>query len=349
MIDKVSYTLEWIKPLKARLGRRVDAKMLEKVIYALSLLEQLRLNGLELIFKGGTCLLLTSERPKRFSIDIDIITQHTAQEIAVVLEIITSSGIFTRWETDNERRTNQEAPVSHYKVYYKSQVDSSYGEEPILLDVLTGETPYSKVSHQAISHSWLSQNGDPVTVQIPSYECMLGDKLTAFAPMTTGILYAKGRPVEIIKQLHDLGFLFDNVSDLTLIEDTYGRIVKEELIYRKLEITYDEVLKDTFKACALLASRNESSKEFKELSTGIKNITNFIIDRFKIEEAITAAAKTAYICSLLRQKDLSKIDRFESTDQLKDVIINDPEFRWLNKLKKSNPEAFFYWEKALTK
>lgn len=73
MINKETYILEWITNLKYKLGKRIDPKLIEKVIWALTLLEQLKINELNFIFKGGTALLLDIKKPKRFSIDIDII------------------------------------------------------------------------------------------------------------------------------------------------------------------------------------------------------------------------------------------------------------------------------------
>lgn len=77
MIDTKSYIIEWITDLRNKLGKRIDPKLIEKVIYALTLLEQLQLNNLNFVFKGGTALLLATETPKRFSIDIDIITEES--------------------------------------------------------------------------------------------------------------------------------------------------------------------------------------------------------------------------------------------------------------------------------
>jgi hypothetical protein len=54
MIRKETYTAEWIQALRVKLGKKVDPKMIEKVINALVLLEQLKMQGLELVFKGGT-------------------------------------------------------------------------------------------------------------------------------------------------------------------------------------------------------------------------------------------------------------------------------------------------------
>lgn len=348
MISQETYTLEWIHALRTKLGKKVDPKMIEKVINALALLEQLKLQGLNLVFKGGTCLLLTSKSPKRFSIDIDIITTQAEEALVKALDEIVKGELFTKWQSDNDRKTAQDAPVAHYKIYYASKIDDNFGEEPILLDVLFAPNPYPKIVEYPIQHDWLQHDGEPIMVQIPIYDCILGDKLTAFAPKTTGILYSKNRPVEIIKQLHDLGFLFDEISDLTLVKKSYNRIVVEELGYRKLEISEKEVLDDTVEACLVIAKREASNEEFQHLLKGITNITNFIINRFKIEEAVVAAGKVAYLCLLLKSESETQLpEKFKSPEQIRTVTIDHPEYGWLNKLKKSNPEAFFYWEKAI--
>lgn len=348
MIRKETYTAEWIQALRAKLGKKVDPKMIEKVINALVLLEQLKLQGLDLVFKGGTCLLLTSKSPKRFSIDIDIITTQSEDDLTKALDEIVKGELFTKWQSDNDRKTVLDAPIAHYKIYYASKIDDNFGEEPILLDVLFASNPYPKLSEHPIQHDWLQHDGDPVMVQIPIYDCILGDKLTAFAPKTTGILYLKDRPVEIIKQLHDLGFLFDEISDLGLVKESYKRIVVEELGYRKLEISENDVLDDTIEACLVIAKREAGNDDFKHLLKGITNITNFIISRFKIEEAVVAAGKVAYLCFLLKRENGALVpEKFKSPEQIRTLNIGHPEFGWLNKLKKSNPEAFFYWEKAI--
>lgn len=346
MIAPSTYTLEWIMALRSKLGKKVDPKMIEKVINALVLLEQLRIHGLELIFKGGTSLLLTAKSPKRFSIDIDIITEHTEKEIKTVLDKIVGDGLFLRWEADNNRKTAIEAPVTHYKLYYKSKVDTKHVEEPILLDVLHTPNPYPKVIDHPVEHDWLQCDGEPILVKVPVYDCILGDKLTAFAPKTTGILYTKERPVEVIKQLYDLSYLFDKIESLALVKESYQHVVVEELGFRKLTISYAEVLDDTIEACIVIAQRKEC-EEFNHLHRGITNITNFIIDRFKIEEAIAAAGKIAYLCLLLKNEAAADVEHFRSPEQIKDASIVNQDFNWLNKLKKSNPEAFFYWEKAI--
>jgi Nucleotidyl transferase AbiEii toxin, Type IV TA system len=344
MINSETHTIQWIANLKNKLGRRVDPKLIEKVIWALTLLEQLKLKGLNFTFKGGTALLLATETPKRFSIDIDIITEHTEEEIKTVLQKIVEEKIFISWEDDNNRKHTPDAPIGHFKTYYKSVVDGN--TEPILLDLLYTPNPYPEVRKIPIKHSWLSTSGEDTIITMPTFDAILGDKLTAFAPKTTGILYSKSRPVEIIKQLYDIAFLFDNMNNLEIVKSSYNKVVQEEIGFRKLEITATEVLEDTWQACYTLAERDIKSEEFNHLQLGIRNFTNFTIDRFSIDEAITAGAKVAYLTKLIQSEKEIKIERFKNALEIKDWLIEDPQYNKLSKLKKNNPEAFYYWFKA---
>ena len=346
MIKDQTYGPERLLTTSKGVGKRVDPKMLEKVVYAFTLLEQLRLNNIDLIFKGGTCLLLMIDPPRRFSIDIDIITEVNPEKIETTLDTIVKNSRFTRWESDNDRKHVVEAPVGHYKIYYPSALDRHFGAEPILLDILYTGNPYPALQELEVNHDWLETEGESVYVATPIPESILGDKLTAFAPNTTGILYSKGRHTEIIKQLFDIGTLFDVSENLEVIRAAYEKVVKEEIGFRKLELNAYGVLDDTFQTCFTLSTR-EQSDEFTHLTTGIRNITNFIMGRFKIEEAIVAAAKAAYLCQLLKQENPENIQRFSKPDQIKDWSIENPNYNRLNKLKKSNPEAFYYWYLAL--
>ncbi|MEB3800476.1 nucleotidyl transferase AbiEii/AbiGii toxin family protein [Flavobacterium columnare] len=345
MINSETHTIDWILNLKSKLGKRIDPKLIEKVIWALTLLEQLKINGLNFTFKGGTALLLATEKPKRFSIDIDIITEHTEKEIIAVLQKTVDEKIFLSWEDDNNRKHTPDAPIGHFKAYYKSVVDGNI--EPILLDLLYTPNPYPEVRELPIKHAWLSTLKEEVIITMPTFDAILGDKLTAFAPKTTGILYSKNRPVEIIKQLYDIAFLFDNITNLEIVRSSYNKVVQEEIGFRKLDITANEVLEDTWKACYTLAERETKSEDFNHLQLGIRNFTNFTIDRFSIDEAITAAAKVAYLTKLIQSENEIKIERFKYPLEIKDWLIEEQDFNKLNKLKKNNPEAFYYWYKVL--
>lgn len=217
-----------------------------------------------------------------------------------------------------------------------------------MLDLLYTPNPYPLLVRQPVRHRWLLNSGGDSVVDIPSFEAILGDKLTAFAPMTTGILYSKNRPVEIIKQLFDIALLFDRITDLTVVRSSYERVVSGEMSFRKLAVSPTDVLEDTREACYTLAERDAKSEAFKHLQLGIKNFTNFTIARFSIEEAIAAAAKVAYLTSLLNKGGNQGIERFKNPLEIKDWLIEDQTYNKLNKLKKTNPEAFFYWYKSIS-
>lgn len=47
MILQASFQSEWIQKISKSIGKRGDPKLIEKIIYAFALLEQLKLSGLK--------------------------------------------------------------------------------------------------------------------------------------------------------------------------------------------------------------------------------------------------------------------------------------------------------------
>ena len=96
-------------------------------------------------------------------------------------------------------------------------------------------------------------------VQCPSLADMLGDKLTAFAPHTTGIPFFKHEDpffMEIMKQMYDIASLLDATEDLTWTAETYRRLGALEMEYRRMEgRDIRSVAEDTI-ATALCISTN---------------------------------------------------------------------------------------------
>jgi hypothetical protein len=70
---------------------------------------------------------------------------------------------------------------------------------------------------------------------------------------------------------------------------------------------------------------------------------NFIITPFRIEEAIICASKTAYLTQVLKQSKFSDIARYTNPEIIENFTITQPEYNKLNRLKKTLPEAFYYW------
>lgn len=61
-----------------------DIQLLEETIGELYLVENLANEGLEFIFKGGTSLILLLNEIKKFSVDVDIITEEYRKRLKVI-------------------------------------------------------------------------------------------------------------------------------------------------------------------------------------------------------------------------------------------------------------------------
>jgi len=200
----------------------VNPPLFEKMVNALILVENLQNEGLDFIFKGGTSLVLLLDGSlKRFSIDIDIITLQSKQEIEAILTKICQKKIFQSW-TLVEKRSYQKGniPKAHYELEFIPN-STLKNDNKILLDILFEENMYSKTNKISIQKNWLAFQQPSIEINCPTIEAITGDKLTAFAPNTIGIKYGQNKGIEIIKQLFDLGNLFDEIQDFETTKNTY--------------------------------------------------------------------------------------------------------------------------------
>lgn len=348
MINQKEISTEWLNQVSKQ-HRNADKILVEKVIRALLLLEGLVKQKLDFVFKGGTALMLHFNSTKRLSIDIDIILPNKTENLENVLDTIAQEQGFLRKELQH-RSTNSKIKKEHYKFFFTPLHKTKKDEEYVLLDILFEEVNYDNIIPLPIQSNFVPQTGAPLNVSVPSLEDILGDKLTAFAPNTTGIPYFKkddSMSMEIIKQLYDIGNLFDAVSDIETIQTTFYRFSKTEIAYRnENKISENEVLEDIYQTALCIVTRGAGGKgNFEELQNGIQRIGSFIFsESYHIEKAIAHASKAAYISALI-QHNAKTIDKFGNPNEMKDWLISEPLNNKLNKLKKSNTEAFFYWYK----
>ena len=348
MINQKEISIEWINRV-SKANKNVDKILVEKVIRALSLLEGLVKQNLDFVFKGGTALMLHYDSAKRLSIDIDIILPKDNSGLNDRLDSLANDQGFLRKELQH-RNTSSKITKEHFKFYYTPLHKSNKTEDYILLVILFEEADYKNIIQLPIQSTFVPIIDNPFLVRLPCLEDILGDKLTAFAPNTTGIPYFKSEnsmSMEIIKQLYDIGNLFDKVTDLGIIKSTFYQFAKKELSYRNInDYNEQDVIEDIYQTSLCIASRGlVGNGNFEELQLGVQRIRAYIFsESYHIEKAITQASKIAYLITLIKS-DGTKIERYNKKTQMRDWVISAPMNNKLNKLKKSNPEAFFYWFK----
>lgn len=346
MIKEKCFTKDWFLTMSKKYKYN-DLGIIEKVIRAYSLLDMLARSGCPYNFKGGTAVgLILGNRTRRLSIDIDIICP-PCTNVELYLDKLNDFG-FTRIELIERRQAGNDIPKSHSKFYYQiAYTDRANNESYIILDVLYENSHYQEINEVEIANNFIEIDGDSVTVKVPSIGDILGDKLTAFAPNTTGIPYFKKgnlRTTEIMKQVYDIGRLFDAVENLNITTTSFNRIAPIELGYRKLGTDTNVIYQDIRDTALLIATRGlEGVGDFALLQEGIKRLSNYIYqNKYYIEDAISDAAKAAYVATCL-EHGITTIEKFDAAKSPTIVPISKTLTTKLNKLKKQTTEAYFYW------
>lgn len=341
MLTNDNFTLEHVMKLKK--NRMVDIFILERSIYAFGLLEALCRVGMPFIFKGGTSLLLLLKQPRRLSTDIDIIV---APGMNVDHYLEETGKIFPFEKVEQQiRKGKNSIEKRHYKYYYNSPFK---GQTPfyILLDILFEENHYSNVIRKSIQNELLITEEPYYEVNLPSVDCILGDKLTAFAPHTTGIPFGVGKELEIIKQMYDIATLADVTENFEDVRQSYLRTVLSEIRYRGIVAEAEDVLRDTLEAAACIASRGQYGNDYSKYLQGIKSIVTHVYDeRFSAEKAAVMACKVMHMAAcVLKNAPYEQIDDYGlyiKTD------IGNSRYSKLSKLRKFNAEGFAHIVKAV--
>lgn len=341
MLTKDNYTLEHINEL--RKNKNTDIFILERSIYAFGLLEALCKVKMPFIFKGGTSLMLLLEHPRRLSTDVDIIVPQ-GTDVESYLKKVKDVFPFEK-VVQQERIGKNGIAKKHYKFYYKSPAknDTLFY---ILLDILFEENHYARIVRKPIKNDLLNTQGEDLEVVLPSVDCILGDKLTAFAPHTTGIPLGIGKELEIIKQMYDVAALIDVFDDFEDVYNSYMAIVETEINYRGLDISANEVLMDTIDTAACIAGRGQLGNEYPMYLAGIKSISTHIYDeRYSAEKAVQSACKTMYLAACILRK--SNFEKIIDCNLYLDCNIGKSNYSKLSKLRKFNAEAFAYVVKTV--
>ena len=217
--------------------------------------------------------MLIMDKPRRFSTDIDIIVS-PGTDVEGYLERAAVIWPFMQMKED-VRSENSGVEKRHFRFTYTSPLNNK--ENSTLIDILYEANPYITIIAKNIDNELLITEDPDIYVRIPNANCILADKLTAFAPYTTGIKYGVNKELEIIKQLYDIAALLDYIDDITEIKSTYDKIVRTEIKYRSLDISPMDVLNDTIYTAACVAGRGKRNPEdYVKLKNGVNSIRNHV-------------------------------------------------------------------------
>ncbi|MDQ8188485.1 nucleotidyl transferase AbiEii/AbiGii toxin family protein [Pelagicoccus sp. SDUM812002] len=347
MIQPHCFTKDWIHAQRETLGA-ADPEILERAIYAITLLVALTKTDLDFVFKGGTSLLLHLPTPQRLSIDIDITCDTDRESLEEVLASILPDTPFTRFE--EQLRGEHRLPKRlHYKFYYPSPIRNGQ-ELPVLLDVVTEPNKIQDIVQKPIELPFIDCV-ETTNVSTPSVNALLGDKLTAFGPSSIGVPLTEKFSLQVIKQLFDVAQLYSEVTDLSIVAHANKISYEAERSYRTEGIcSYSEYLDDVINTCYDICSIDlrgfKETDSTKLLRRGINQLPNHLISsKFKLPQAKIAAAKAAALAIKLKHHPQSGgLPTFDTSKvaQLKNHLIID-QFSILQRLKSISPEAYFYW------
>jgi|GEM_PF-31642 len=348
MIKQEAYTIEWLDSIiKEYEANSYD--LAEKMTYAFTLLEHLKLNGLDFIFKGGTSMVLMIDEFHRFSKDIDIILETKPENLHQIFDAIVANTPFIKWEQSERKNDEFHVPKEHYKFLYKESKPSKFPEKPVLLDIIFVESSYPETQIVNIKHALLSTEEPYAEIIIPTFNSIAGDKLTAFAPKTIGIPMGKGKAVEIAKQLFDLNMLFDRVTSYQQVGLSFEKTAEMCIKHYQRDFTLEQIYDDVIETGYTMAMMGKHDAElYNEIKNGVSALSQYLNRKttFGYNKALTAAARIAYMAAcLMKGIEPVKLDwQSVATEDFKNKKIDHEKYSVLNKaLKAGYPEAWYYW------
>ena len=319
-----------------QLGSKRDPGLIERTVFAFGLLDALCEVGMSFVFKGGTSLMLLLKHPRRLSTDIDIVVA-PGTDIGLYLEKAAKVFPFVSRE-EQVRFGKNKIEKRHLKFTYFSPVRKC--EFYILLDVLFEDHQYLRTVKRPIDNDLLLPDGAVHEVEMPDVNCILGDKMTAFAPHTTGIPLGCEKDLEVVKQFYDVATLVEEFDSIELVQGTFNRLVPIEAGYRGVDVQPDEVLLDIISTAHAIGSRGKiGSADYPFLLKGMKALGGHVYgEGFSAESAIQLAPQVMYFAECMRRgMPFVRPD----VKNLSSTIVK-PELRCFKVLRIVNPMAYAY-------
>jgi hypothetical protein len=365
MIHPDCFQRSWLDQQAVDLRLHRDGVLLlEKCLVSLELVGRLSTGGLSFVFKGGTSLVLHLQPLRRLSIDADIVTPEPFARVQAVLTAAVRSAPFTGIAQHQVDRDRDSPPVRYFRIPYRSVVEPS-GLSHVQLDVITAAHPYPSTVRRLVTTPFLRIE-EPAEVELPTLEGLLGDKLTAFAPTTIGVLYepspnrrnepGEPRPLRIMKQLFDVHHLFAEAVDLSQVAASYQASFAIQNPARGSGFTLKQCLQDTIEAAreiclapsARAGTHTNRQTIFRKGHEGLK--THVVGEPFSLDRhARVAAARAALLATYIRLGQTHHVPK----DIGGRVPVGPAGFRSISltglntpldlMLRRTTPEALYLW------
>jgi hypothetical protein len=230
-------------------------------------------------------------------------------------------------------------------------------EDVIVLDVVEEPNVIVDLVQKPILTSFIECEAE-TNVAVPTVEALLGDKLTAYAPNTVGVPLTERLSLQVVKQLFDVGQLYDVALDLGAIRQANRAVFDAEAAYRpEFSGSYEDYFNDVIDtsmsiACLQTGGAIEGTEASQELlGKGVRQLANHIVGpRFRPRDASVAAAKAAWLAGMLGRalpEPEPEMPRWDPKDkaalkELQQAELQD-RFEPIKSLKKINVEAFYHW------
>lgn len=321
----------------------------EQAFCCLELVAQLAKSGLSFQFKGGNSLLIILDKPKRFSIDVDIATDENVENIESILQqIVNNYGFFKKWEK-RQHKTKPWIPLTSYYLFYESKIEKN-SDSSIMLDVQLGRSPY-RTEMKKIKCEKLYESDLEVEVPLPS--SIIGDKLLTLGPYTLGIPVGKGKEAQRLKHVHDISRLLKTKPSIIEIRKSFIACLNNEKEIQKCSFETEQVIEDTMNLCSSVMRTEKSLDEktmvvLEEIKKGIKPFSSHLFnpdyDWKKLQNDLSGVA----LC--LSGIENTKITDFDFNNALEGMGEGHPlskEFDTENSLAVFNWEIVHNWRNGL--
>jgi hypothetical protein len=224
-----------------------DRYLIELVVYCLEFVSLLAGAKLKFRFKGGNSLLIVTQKPGRFSIDVDIATAEPREKlIEKVLQVTDESDVFIRCEV-RQHKTKPWLPMISFNIYFDS-VYTDLKDSFIMLDAVLHQAPYAgELKQVKCGEIYFSES----QVEVSTPEGLMGDKILTLGPATLGIPLGKNKEGQRLKHVFDISTLFslNEQVDFGIVGESVAGCLQQENQLQRFAYTFSQVKEDTLAFC----------------------------------------------------------------------------------------------------